>query len=291
MAWTPNESGYKLTQEDEKKLATLSPDEMGAFFRDLLVSRGDAQGQRYQRDIYAPDILITVENPTPQPKRLARAVLLPNGQKTYVEGTSESELDNAELKVRRDFEHGSAPAAAQSRDTQGRFQSHEDADAAAAAADARAKLVRGEITPEEYIALNPGVLDNYLRSRGIDPDASANAKTQGIWETATQRFIAAHDSNSWEGGEANSNLLKKIIYDNPELADATDPDAAFEALETAYQYAKENNLLVGNPEVQTRREILAAKSHEEIKASLLRSQGREVSTETRGFYGTDLWGR
>lgn len=281
MSHTPENSAIRLTPEQEREVTNMRADELPEFFRRVAEQNG-----LIIRDIYSGDP-IPVENPAPRPSRFARTVVLPDNSKTIIEGSSESELDTAELKMRREFEHGSRPAASQPRDTEGRFRAQDDADAEAARiANADIKFRTGQISLDEYIRENPAVLDDYLRSRGINPDAVTENQFQSMWQTATQRFVAAHDD--WPGGK-NGDVLRDIVLSNPELAKASNADEALESLEAAYRHAVESKLLVKNPVADALREMQTTTDPERLRYLAHQAIGlppqQELGRDTHMLFG------
>lgn len=255
-------SAITVTPELEKAVAACStPSEIAGVMRDFAVRQGvavqNADGE----------LVPTGVNP---PQKFGGYITV-DGVKTYVEGSSPEELQE---KMREAM----APRASteQAREERGRFtdreQTHQptDAERAAAQADLELKFKRGQITTDEYLAQS-GAIERHLEAQGISvsalQEASASAY-QNEWATATQKFLS-DPSNDWPGGDQNRDTLAKIIAANPELLDADDKVAALTA---AHNFAKENNLLVANPETELSQKLAHATSPEEIDALLGRHQ-------------------
>jgi hypothetical protein len=272
-AFNPNDSAIKLTPEQELEVSKMFPDQMTEYFRNLAVEQGLAT-----RDYYSPDALIPTVNP--QPKSFAKAVTI-NGKKFVLEAATEAELVQAETELYRQL-LSAAPASetktveqTQARDESGRFVAQDDGTAVANDAELRLKMMRGEISVDEYITQS-GALDSYMRENfGLDREAISGKKFEQDWATAVQQWLSG-DGVEWPGGEANKKILTDIIAQN----DLMGSEDKIEALNKAYQFARENNLLVPNPELEARRGIAGANSPEEIRAAAHRAIGVPENPES-----------
>lgn len=280
-----------LTPAQEQHIASgISSEEIKEFLHNIAVENGE-----FRRDIYSPDVLIPVQQtPTPQETKVTKTLVI-NGQRYTLEGNSEAELAAAETNLLRGLWSNSAqetvaiaaPAAEQpqARDSQGRFIARTDAEKAAmrAAEDAelRSRMVRGEITPHEF-AMQSHEMEDFMRDRyGLRPASETNFEQS--WTTATQSFLQRHPE--WVGGSENQSRMAKLLEEN-NLDDGIDGDK-LAALEAAYEFAKENDLLVIPPEVAAQRSISELNDVEAIRAAARRSLGLPEESET----GSNFWGR
>jgi hypothetical protein len=101
------------------------------------------------------------------------------------------------------------------------------------------------------------------------------------WQTAGEQFRNSEAGKSWPGGEANQQILAKIIRDN-NLTDGIEGDKVA-ALVAAYEYARENNLLVENEADAYKRRILDAKTPEELRQA--------AGYQDPSMRPNNLWGR
>jgi hypothetical protein len=271
MAFSPENSAIKLTPAQEKEVSQMLPDAMTEYFRNLAVEQGLGQ-----RDHFNPDILIPMDHA--QPTRFAKAVTI-GGQKHILEANSEAELDTAEVALYRSL-FGSE-AATQPRDSQGRFMPAEDA---AHDAELKLRLTRGEIDITQFMAESREAtryLDGYAREHlGIDPAKVRDQKFVRDWEGAVKTWLET-DGADYQGGEANKKVLTDILAEN-NLQDAEDKIGALNA---AYQFAKENGLLVDNPELKAHRDIASANDPESLRAAAARSIGLPERPDSSWTFG------
>jgi hypothetical protein len=141
-------------------------------------------------------------------------------------------------------------------------------------ADLKARMVRGEITPEEFIAAQPQLLDKTMIERyGINPTKVESERFTNSWAAATQEFLNSPEGSDWPGGEANKEKLGEILQEN-NLVDH--PSA--QTLARAYRYMKENDLLVANPEIENQKAIGEATSFEDLRQAAWKSAGGRPSS-------------
>ncbi|MGA7640072.1 MAG: hypothetical protein WCB00_24280 [Candidatus Acidiferrales bacterium] len=270
-------------QEFEQAIAALPlhlvPEMSKKLEKEYLVNSG-----RFVRDLFNPDVLIPVE-PGTQPRRFAK-VLTVNGQKKTFEGESELEVERqANQYLSQVFTEANQHTDEPTRDSNGRFAKTASDDAAAQqrfvdAADLQLQFQRGEINVEEYLERS-GVLgeavEKALDERGVSEivQERQGQKLQQSWESATAAFIQANPD--WIGGEANKQLIGELLAENG-LVDAEDK---LQAMQNCYDYARQNNLLVRNPEVDQYRAIENAKTREEMDNALGRAQRMNQMWDTR----------
>jgi len=129
----------------------------------------------------------------------------------------------------------------------------------------------GAITSDEYL-LKSGALDKYARERlGIDPQEIQTQRDAQPWIDASSVFLQRHE-NDWPGGSDNLAVITDILESNEHLI-AGDP---LDALEQAYQYARENHLL-NDPVGDAKERIKKATTPEELRAAALSAHGRTDS--------------
>jgi hypothetical protein len=262
-------------QELEQAIAALPLHQVSerskTLHKEYLVNSG-----QYIRDAFNADVLIPAE-PGTQPTKFARTVVIA-GQKFILEGASESELDRREIEARKVAEGQQTQQQDEpARDSNGRFVKQTDAEEAAAqqrfvdAADLQLQFQRGELTVQEYLERS-GVLaeavEKALDEQGVSElvQERQGQKLQQSWESATAAFLEANPS--WEGGEQNKTLIGNLLAENG----LTDAEDKLQAMQDCYDYAKKNNLLVRNPEVEQHKAISNARTREEIDEALGRSQ-------------------
>lgn len=139
------------------------------------------------------------------------------------------------------------------------------------------KFKRGEISASDYIQQS-GALTQALEAELGLPVSELAEVAQRIsgekftqsWADAAEQFRANHPD--WIDGEQNKDLLGNIIAEN-QWVDAEDKLAAMEA---AYKYAVENDLLVSNPEVELYKNI-------EIRRMSDGGNGRLDASRTAGL--------
>jgi hypothetical protein len=161
----------------------------------------------------------------------------------------------------------------QARDAQGRFvrgQTPEEKAAGELEASKRADLElawkRGDITAEQYLEKS-GAINTYLTEHGMNPEALTAVSDlvyQNTWSQATEAFLNSESGADWPGGEANLALAAQILEQSPELLN----QPSVEALSTVWQYMKENNLAVENPEVTQLQQIGEATDVNQIREAL-----------------------
>jgi hypothetical protein len=199
----------------------------------------------------------------PEPRSFAKTIVV-NGQKVILQSETEDGLVAEELKVMRAVYGKTDAAAEQQRDSQGRFVAQPTPE------EVEAEAIRLSSIDPAAAAMAPSVTAA-LEAAGIDVNAlkeftaaKQGERIQTSWAQAGEAFRNSSAGASWPGGEANKNILGQIIEDN-NLLDAEDKVAALEA---AYQFAIENNLLVEPAEEKRARAISEATSYDELKAAV-----------------------
>lgn len=278
MSFSPEDSRLKLTPAEEAHAKTLFHDELISYLHELELSKG----------------LITLDNdPTyriaveqsisqAQPTRLSKTFVI-DGQSYTVEGNSEAELQAGELIVMRGLQSNSAqgtPADQPARDSQGRFTARADnEDAALRAAndaDLRAKLVTGQITPEEFLTQS-NYMSEFLKTHyGLDAQSIANSREIDEWKRATNAFRANHPEWGDDYASAeNQRRISQLLEENG-MENGIDGDR-LKALEEAFAFAKEHDLLVIPPTVQARKSISELNDLESIREAAKRAIGQPAA--------------
>jgi hypothetical protein len=246
--------------EFERTIANASFEEI----KSLMAARAIQQGL-VKRDQYDPNVLIPTE-PGTAPQKFARAVTI-NGMKHIIESDSELGLEKAVGDLFRAELQPAASATQQTevaRDDRVRFTSEQgrlDEAELVRQSDLELRWKRGEISSDVYLT-ESGALDRALQAQGIDPNALrevSGKKFEQSWADATELFKARHPD--WIGGNENRDLIGQILVDN-RLVDSEDKLAA---LESAYNHARDNNLLETET-LETR--IAGAGSVEQIREVL-----------------------
>jgi hypothetical protein len=285
MPFTPENSALKLTSAEEAKTREMGHEELKEYLNNLKVEQG-----LVVRDRFSPDVLLPVDAPPrrQEQERLTKIFTI-NGKRYAVEGADESELVAAELEVHRAVLSGAPPPEATTvvaRDAQGKFvsrseESQEDsAMRAAREAEARLRMMRGEISVEKYIE-ETHALDNYLKENfGLDKQSLADQREVEDWTSATKQFLEQTEiGRSWPGGEANLQKAQEILSENPQLLE--NGASKVDALVAIAEHMKANNLFQGEAEELTRArqqnadatEMSRASSVEEIRLAAARSLG------------------
>ena len=108
--------------------------------------------------------------------------------------------------------------------------------------------------------MRSGAVERHLESLGISTDALravSEARAADDWVTATEEFRNRHPE--WPGGP-NREVLGQILVENGWV----NSNDKLSALEKAYKFATQQNMLVANPDVEYQREVAAARSTSEI---------------------------
>jgi len=262
MAFGPENSAIRVSQSLEEQIASAtSQSEISALLRAAAVSQGAARPDAYDNNVLHP-------TNQPRPQRFAK-VLKINGEQKILEADSEAELAQKETAMYRELFAGGEqqPQVEQPRDENGRFVSQEEPDAqlnAAERAELDLRFKRGEISAADFIEQS-GAMDEYLERRGVSLEALqavSNTAFEQSWAEATDQFLQRHPD--WPGLESNKTAIGTII----EQAGWTEAENKLQALESAYQYALDNNLLVANPEIEAHNKLAEAKSASELNEIL-----------------------
>jgi hypothetical protein len=275
---TPENSRITTDAEFERAVAAASSaEEIKSLMHDRAVQQG-----LVVPDLYSPDVLLPVEQPTP--RRFGKAVTV-DGQKRFFEADSELELEREignyfrETLAARDTNperQQQQQSTDQPRDAAtGRFTAEPEATTDGGEAVARAELElrfkRGEISTDEYLTAS-GAIERHLAAQGIDMNALREASAQQFhqsWAQATQEFLNSPAGRDWPGGEVNKVRLGQALVD---MGSAESPSA--ENISRAYEYLRENDLLIENPEVEAHKAIASASSFEAVVEAARRSVGR-----------------
>jgi hypothetical protein len=267
MSFTPENSAIRMTRQLEEEIALASPEQLKA-----ILGRAAYEQRLVVPDAMNPQILHETELAAHAPRKFGKYITI-NGVKYALEGGSPEELAQAETSLYQQVLEGGDNNNEQARDAQGRFvreQTPEEKAAGELEASNRADLElawkRGDITAEQYLEKS-GAINTYLTEHGIIPEALAtvsDAIYQNTWQQATEQFLNSDAGQDWPGGEANLALAAQILEQSPELMQQPSADA----LATVWQYMKENNLAVENPEVTQLKQINEATDVNQIREAL-----------------------
>jgi len=276
MSFSPENSAIKTNADLEKRLHAA---QSGAEIQEIMHQEAVRQGLCVP-DEADPNVLIptakaeALEAGTFQ--NLTRKITV-NGVSHILEGADEADLTRAEVDFyKRVFADVKTPAEI-SRDEHGRFVADQGkaAEEAAAAkandvvakAELDLKFKRGEISTADYLAQS-GAIEEYLGVSAEDLRAAATEKSHqrvtADWATATTQFMNSPEGKTWPGGEANKEKMAEILE-----AMGADPNA--ENLKRAYQYMRENNLLVASEHdviAERDKAIRSATNAEELKTAV-----------------------
>jgi hypothetical protein len=256
MSYSPEDSRIKLTAEQTAKVATMRPDEMKEFFRDVAVAQG-----LVTRDL-DPHLLVEVENPPAQPTRFAKRVLVDGGQTKIFEGNSELELERAIGDYFRSLEASKEEESATAQRTAAATPTAEEI---AAKVELELKFKRGEITTEQYLN-ESGAVGNYLREQGIDLESLRSTTDQHFeqsWADATDEFLNSPEGSAWPGGPNLKVMGDLLAANNLESA-----DDKVGALKACFQFMKEHEMVQENPELVRNQRLAEARSSDEVREIL-----------------------
>lgn len=172
-----------------------------------------------------------------EPKTFEKTVHLAGKDMTF-HGSSEIEVERmiaAAAEVALAVRGDSDAETAEERAERERMERH----AGANQAELEMQFRNGQITAAEYLDKS-GAVDDVLAARGISTDKLFEQS----WADATQEFLNSEVGADWPGGERNKTLVGNILAQLG-LVNSTDKVAA---LQQAYDYMKQNDLLFPNEE-------------------------------------------
>jgi hypothetical protein len=257
--------------------AANSVAEMQEIQRAWLVEHGA------ERDRFSPDKLILDKFVAPDAAAgtgtVSRVVNVGGGKRLFTASSvPELERNIAEAIQTWEASGGDANAGTQRSTVQARDPKTGqfiDPTNPAVIADLRARLVRGEITSEEFIAAQPQLLDSVMKERyNIDPEKVQGERFTNGWADATEKFLNSEAGADWPGGDANKKIIGLKLAELG-LIDAEDKVAA---LTTAYNELKIKGGLVENPALTTQREIGEATDFESLRQAAWKSAGARPSS-------------
>jgi hypothetical protein len=257
-----------MTPALEKEISEALPDQIKS-----IMARAALEQALVTPDPYNPSLLHPTALADHAPRKFGKYITI-NSTKYLVEGASPEELANAETSL---YEQvlGQGDNNEQARDAQGRFVHEPTPEEKAAGeleasnrADLELRFKRGDITAEQYLEQS-GAVATYLQNHGMDPEALiavSDLVYTNTWAQSTEAFLNSEAGADWPGGEANLALAAQILEQSPELLNQ--PSA--EALATVWQYMKENNLALPNPETEAHNTIAEATDVNQIREALNR---------------------
>jgi hypothetical protein len=269
MSFSPNDSAIKLDASLEEKIhAASSQYEIAELLKEAACSQSLCV-----RDKYSPDILLALDRPAPgTPTAFVKTVTV-EGTTHHFEGATDAEANEKLLAFVRETANEPAERPRERDSESGRFVARTDDPVAMA--ELEIKLRTGQISTEQYLS-ESGAIERHLEAQGVSIEAlkaATNERTTAGWQSATQEFLQTSD---WPGGERNRDLLGQVLI---KMGAAESPNA--ENLKRAYQYMRDNDLLVPNAELEAVKAIGAATSPEALRAAAQASQGRSSSMFSR----------
>jgi len=283
---SPSKLGEQFDADFQAKVnACENAEQLRALMHDRELSSG------LVRLDWSPEYRIPVE--TPQPQSFTKTITV-NGVSHTLQADSSETLAAAEVSFYRSAFSQPAATATQptpARDPQtGRFTADEQAAVPTVSPDQKAALALqfqlGQIDSATYLERS-GAIADYLEQAGVPLPALQEAvqekqaqKDAESWSDATNVFIANHPE--WPGTDLNRQTLGKYIIENG-LLDG-DP---LEALEAAYNHARENGMLVANPETAAR--ARQAEQAQKISECSDPAELRQL-LGYRGENGSGYWG-
>jgi hypothetical protein len=269
MSFGTSDSAIRMTPALEKEISEALPDQIKSIF-----ARAALEQALVTPDPYNPSLLHPTALADHSPRKFGKVVII-NGVKYALEGGSPEELAQAETSLYQQVLEGGDNNNEQARDAQGRFvreQTPEEKAAGELEASKRADLElawkRGDITAEQYLEKS-GAISTYLAEHGMNQDALVAVSDlvyQNTWSQATEQFLNSPEGESWPGGSENLAIATKLLEENPELMNNPSADA----LAAVWNYMRENDLAVPNPEVTQLQQIGEATDVNQIREALNR---------------------
>ena len=257
MSFSASDSRIKLNASQEEHLKTLQPEEMKAYLRTVAESQ-----QLVYRDAFDQNVIHENENPPEQPTQFTKRVLV-DGKSLEFAGPTELDVERAigdyfrgEQAARESGETTTRQAATTETESPEQIQNR---------VETELRFRRGELSVKEYIEQS-GAVKEYLADQGVDMESLRQVSGQNFersWASATEEFMQTPEGQTWEGGEENKNIIGKIIAD----ADLVD-EPSVDTLQRAVRFARENHMLVSNPELDRNRKIAEATTPEQIREAL-----------------------
>jgi hypothetical protein len=272
----PANSAIRTTPELEKLINAATS---GAEIQEILHQEAIRQGLFAQAE-KDPSILLPTQKALDMEaglvvQPLTRTITV-NGVAHTLEGTDEASLTRAEVEL---YKHvfANVKTADPTRDAHGRFVADQgkaaeeaaaaEAQNAVAKAEMELKFKRGEISTADYLAQS-GAIEEYLGVSAEDLRAAATEKSHqritNDWVTATTQFMNTPEGRTWPGGEQNKEKMAEILEQM-----GADPNVT--NLKLAYQFMKDNNLLVASEHdvvAERNRRINDARTPEEMKSAV-----------------------
>jgi hypothetical protein len=253
MAMSPKDYPIKLTPEQEEAISTMPPMEIPQYLHEIEL----AAGLRV-RDAFNSEVIHLVEQPAAaQP--LSQTFTI-NGETHTFTGANQAEIDAAQVSFFRKLTEDSAAKLTTTNDTLPR--------------DDKGRFARGEQPPKNNVVepIVNGLVTKALQEElGITPAELQAVVEQKRYESGVQSWTEATETfkkgpgSDWPGGEANKKKLGELLpaleVDGVTLTDMPDKVAALTA---AYQYMKDNELFVKNPETELNSKIASASSQSEL---------------------------
>jgi hypothetical protein len=243
----------------QERISKASPEELKSILANAALQQNLVTPDPYNSNLLHPTALADHA-----PQKFGKYITI-NSTKYLVEGDSPEALANAETALYQ-------------QDAQGRFVAEPTAAEKAAGelqaanrADLELAWKRGDITAEQYLEQS-GAINTYLTEHGIIPEALAtvsDAIYQNTWQAATEQFLNSEEGASWPGGSENLAIASKLLEQNPDLMNNPSADA----LAAVWNYMRENDLAVPNPEVTQQQQISEATNVADIRAALGRPDG------------------
>jgi hypothetical protein len=263
MSFGTSDSAIRMTPALEKEISEALPDQIKS-----IMARAALEQALVTPDPYNPSLLHPTELSEHAPRKFGK-VLTINGVKYALEGGSPEELAHAETSLYEQvLGQGDNE---QARDAQGRFVAEPTAEEKAAGelqaanrAELELRFKRGDITSAQYLE-ESGAITEYLENHGVNPDALValtDLVAQNTWATAVDSFLNSDAGNDWPGGQTNMELMGRIL----EETGMTEPTV--ENIAAVWNYMRENDLAVENPEIAQQQQISEAASVEDIRAAL-----------------------
>jgi|SRR5271156_329575 hypothetical protein len=294
MAQGTQDARLKLSAEEEAHLVTLDHNQMIAYLHELEVAKG----------LTVPDVLngsvfheITPVETPPAASDVKTVTI--NG--TVVSGT-QAQIDEA---MRAAFTKSQSQDDQPARDSNGRFKKETPAEqrqkeelAVAERAELDLQFKRGQIDTATYLEKTGAIAEALEKTLGVPLNQivdsfqeHAGKSFEQSWAEASNKFKQSPEGRTWPGGEANKLKLGEVMttteVEGVLLADLPDK---VQALRLAYDYMKDNDLLVENTETKQEqtaaleKQITAAKSPEEI-AQILGVNDRRVAAAQSAMWG------
>jgi len=232
MSGSPENSAIKVTRSLEEKIAAAT----SLAEIETLMHQAALSQRLVQPDVFDETILHAVD-PSGAPQTLTKRIVV-NDVEHLINGADASELAHNEAALfRRLFSEKSdaTDRTEPARDSQtGRFLHTEpelqETDEAARIAELQLKMLRGEITGDQFLA-ESGAFQRYEARR----ENQQNQQIIGAWKFSVEEFLHSPAGADWPGGEMLQRMSETLESMGVERSPSVD------ALSRAWEHIKQHD--------------------------------------------------